>query len=366
MMKVPFADLKAQYSNIKSDIDNAIAGIIENTSFIGGEPVKRFEQEWASTIGSAHCVSTGNGTDSIEIILAALGIGKYDEVIVPSHSWISTAEAVVTVGAKPVFVDTLDRVYTIDVQKIESKITQHTKAIIPVHLFGMPCDMEPLMDIARKHNLLVIEDCAQSHLAEYKGKKVGTFGQAASFSFYPGKNLGAYGDAGAITTNNEELAILCKRISNHGQLKKHEHLISGRNSRLDTIQAAILSAKLPYLKKWTDLRIEKSNAYRKALDPGLNLQVVNRDYKHVYHLFVIQVDDRLKAQKILTENGIESFVHYPVPMPSMPAFKSSVAYDGDFPANNKYVNNILSIPIFPEISQQQIDYVADVLNSLVR
>lgn len=361
-MHVPFVDLFAQYQSIKNEIDQAIADAIRKTSFIGGDFVKRFEAEWAKVAGLRYCVSTANGTDSLEILLKAYGVGAGHEVIVPSHSWISTAEAVVTVGAVPVFVDTIDKLYTIDASKIEEKITEKTRAIIPVHLCGLSADMDPILAVAKKHKLVVIEDCAQSHLAEYKGRLTGTMGDAASYSFYPGKNLGAYGDAGAIATNNEQVADFCRRMANHGQIQKHHHTLAGRNSRLDSMQAAILLAKLPHLKTWTDLRIQKAKAYQSLLNPQLNFTRVPENYRHVYHLFMVQVNDREKVMAKLKEKGIETAVHYPVPMPLMPAFKDLHASAGQYATNQKYADRLLSLPIFPEITQGQIQYVASAVN----
>jgi dTDP-4-amino-4,6-dideoxygalactose transaminase len=363
-MHVPFVDLVAQYQSIKTEIDEAIRKVILDSAFIGGPSVKLFEKEWAKTIGSKHCVATGNGTDSIEILLQVFGVGAGDEVIVPSHSWISTAEAVVTAGARPVFVDTIDRLYTIDPGKIEETITERTRAIIPVHLCGLPADMDPILRIAAKYKLRVIEDCAQAHLAEYKGRRIGTLGHAASFSFYPGKNLGAYGDAGAIVTNDDEVAEVCRRIANHGQLQKHTHLIPGRNSRLDGLQAAILLAKLPYLEEWTRMRIEKARAYHSLLDQRFNLTVVPADNKHVYHLFVVQVRDRDQVTRMLKEQGIDTAVHYPVPMPFMPAFKKYLSEGDSYNIHRSYVDKILSIPIFPELTVHQMEFVASALSKV--
>ncbi|MEM9339621.1 MAG: DegT/DnrJ/EryC1/StrS family aminotransferase, partial [Bacteroidota bacterium] len=253
-MSIPFVDLNAQYQSIKSEVDHAIASVFETTSFIGGEPVRKFEEDFAQYLGANHCVSCANGTDAIEIALKALGVGPGDEVIVPALTWISTAGAVNNVGAAPVFVDVLADERTIDPSLIVPKITDKTRAILPVHLYGLPARMKEIKAIAVKHKLRIIEDCAQAHGAEIDGHKVGTMGDIATFSFYPSKNLGAYGDAGAIVTNDSELAERCKKLSNHGQLVKHDHQIIGRNSGLDAIQAAVLNVKLSYLDEWTKTR----------------------------------------------------------------------------------------------------------------
>ena len=257
--------MKIQYESIKSEIDKSIKEVLVNTSFIGGEIVTEFETNFKKYIGVNYCISCANGTDSIEILLKALDIGKGDEVIVPAISWISTSEAVSSVGGKPVFVDIDPDYYTIDLNKIEKVITNKTKAIIPVHLYGQPVDMIKLMAIAKKHNLKVIEDCAQAHGAEFKSKKIGSFGDCASFSFYPGKNLGAYGDAGAMVTNDSKVAEKARMIANHGQKEKHKHIIEGRNSRMDSIHAAVLNVKLKYLDSWTSRRIEIALKYNSLL-----------------------------------------------------------------------------------------------------
>ena len=362
-MIVPFNSLSLQYQSLKKEIDKAIAEILNNNIFIGGSPVRQFEEAWAHINEVEHCVSVANGTDSMEIILKAWGIGPGHEVIIPSHTWISTAEAVIHTGACPVFVDSKDRLYTIDVEKIEEKITSSTRAIIPVHLAGLPCDMDPVMDLAAKHQLLVLEDAAQAHLASYKGRTVGGIGHAASFSFYPGKNLGAYGDAGSILTNDAHLANECRKISNHGQLKKHDHQIAGRNSRLDTLQAAVLLAKLPRLREWTEMRREKAAIYTSLLPERFKPPVVPNNYGSVWHLYIIQVEDREKTQKKLKEAGIETLVHYPVPLPEMPALKDYQPQNDTFPVHRSYVDKILSLPIFPELTAEQIDHVCEVLHN---
>ena len=262
---IPLVDLKKQYKSIKSEIDKSIKDVLMKTSFIGGENILQFETNFKKYIGVNHCISCANGTDSIEILLRTLEVKKGDEVIVPAISWISTSEAVTSVGAKPVFVDVHPDYYTIDLKKIESVITNKTKAIIPVHLYGQPVEMPKLMAIAKEHNLKVIEDCAQAHGAEFNKKKIGSFGDCASFSFYPGKNLGAFGDAGAMLTNDSKLAEKARLIANHGQKEKHNHIIEGRNSRMDSIHAAVLNVKLNYLNNWTNKRIEIAENYNSLL-----------------------------------------------------------------------------------------------------
>lgn len=360
-MQIEFVDLKKQYLSIKQEIDNAIQQVLLNSAYVGGKAVSDFEENFASYIGSKHCISCANGTDSIEIILSAMSIGKGDEVIIPSHSWISTSEAISATGARPVFVDTLPLKYTIDPSKIEAAITSHTKAIMPVHICGLPAEMDEIMAIAQKHQLVVIEDCAQAHGAEFKGKKVGTFGIAASFSFYPGKNLGAYGDAGCIVTNNDALAERTRMIANHGQKGKHNHLIEGRNSRMDGLQAAILNIKLKYLNQWTDQRIANAQYYIECLNnSGLELPEVPLYSKHVFHLFVVQSNNRELFINELEEKGISTAIHYPTILPLLPAYSKNKYTAQQFPVSATYQNKIVSLPMYAELTRKEIEYVAEV------
>jgi dTDP-4-amino-4,6-dideoxygalactose transaminase len=364
-MKIPFVDLKSQYFSIKNEIDQAISHVMADTAFIGGSSnkyVNAFEKEFASFLNVKHVMSCANGTDSIEILLEAFGIKRGDEVIVPALSWISTSEAVGRIGAKPVFVDICEDTLLMDVNKIESKITTKTKAIIPVHLYGNALDMESIMTIARKNKLIVIEDCAQSHEASYKGKMVGTFGDAASFSFYPGKNLGAYGDAGCMATNSDEIASKCRMIANHGQLEKHNHVIEGRNSRMDGLHAAVLSVKLKYLSAWNAKRISNSDYLSKTINKGvIILPVVNRNSKHVFHLYVIRHIKRDALKKFLWEKGIETAIHYPTALPFLKAYSDFGYIPSDFPIAFNETQKILSLPMFPELSFEQMGYIANAL-----
>ncbi|GAB4247511.1 MAG: DegT/DnrJ/EryC1/StrS family aminotransferase [Ekhidna sp.] len=359
-MSIPFVDLKAQYASIKEDIDRAIAEVLNSTTFIGGELVQQFENEFADYIGTKHCIGVANGTDAIEIALKALGIGTGDEVLVPALTWISTAGAVNNIGAEPVFVDVLEDQHTIDPALIEAKLTSKTKAIIPVHFYGLPAQMEAIMSIATKHGLKVIEDCAQAHGATIHEKTVGTYGQIATFSFYPGKNLGAYGDAGAIVTSNPELDEICRRLRNHGQLKKHDHTIIGRNSRLDTIQAAILKAKLPYIERWTERRIQVAKWYEKRL--AALAPKVPEGFRHVYHLYVIQSARRDAIMRSLKEANIGCALHYPTPLPHLASYSYKNHQVGDFPVAEKLCQEILSLPIFPEMSEEEVDWVCEIVN----
>lgn len=367
-MQVPFVDLKSQYQSIKSDIDNAISRVIEETAFIGGHYVEEFEKSFAQLYGVDHCIAVGNGTDSIYVIMKMLGIGAGDEVITVANSWISSSETITQTGARVVFVDIDPVYYTIDEDQLESKITSKTKAILPVHLQGQMCDMDKIMSIAQKHNLHVIEDCAQSHFSEYKGKRAGTIGIAGSFSFYPGKNLGAYGDAGCIITNDAELAKRCKMFARHGALKKHQHEMEGINSRLDGLQASILSAKLPYILEWTEKRRLNAAKYSSALKDvgGVVLPVEREDTKHTYHLYVIRSKQRDELQRFLQEKGVETAVHYPTALPNMVCYQYLGHTKDDFPVASKYQDEILSLPMYPELTTEQIEYVTQCIMEFVQ
>ncbi|MFC1613119.1 DegT/DnrJ/EryC1/StrS family aminotransferase [Patescibacteria group bacterium] len=366
-MKIPFVDLKTQYISIKNDIDSAIKSVILDTAFIGGTNnhyVKIFEEQFASYLKINYCISCANGTDALEILLRAYGISEGDEVIVPALTWISTSEAVNLVGAKPVFVDILPNYYTINPAKIEEKINKKTKAIIPVHLYGMPAEMDEIISIAKKYKLIVIEDCAQAHGAEYKGQKVGTIGHAGSFSFYPGKNLGAYGDSGCMVTNDKNIADRARMITNHGQIKKHEHQIIGRNSRMDGIQAAILIVKLAYLNQWIKNRINNARFYDKYFFESKIETPSTPEYsKHAFHLYVIQTDYRNKINSLLKKNQIATGIHYPTPLPFLKVYSHNNYIPSDFPVAYEASNKILSLPMFPELEEAQIKYITDVIKS---
>jgi dTDP-4-amino-4,6-dideoxygalactose transaminase len=358
-MKIPFVDLKAQYEAIKPDIDRAIAAVIEETAFIKSGYIGEFEKAFAKYIGRKHCIGCANGTDAIEIALRALGIGPGDEVIVPANTWISTAEAVTTAGAKVVFVDNHPTKYTIDATKIEAKITPRTKALIPVHLYGLPADMDAIMALAKSHNLRVIEDCAQSHGAKFHGKMTGTFGDIATYSFFPGKNLGAYGDAGGIVTDSDELATMCRMIGDHGRLGKFDHGLEGRNSRLDGIQAAILSAKLPYLPEWTAARQCNAAIYDRYLaELDIQRPICPEGSEHVYHLYVVQVPERERIQEALAAKGIATGIHYPIALPLLSAYKYLGATPAHFPVASAGMSRIISLPMCPEMNEEKIGYVS--------
>jgi dTDP-4-amino-4,6-dideoxygalactose transaminase len=360
-MIVPFVDLKKQYQNHKNDIDISIKRVIEETAFIQGKYVNKFEIDFAKKYGMKHCISVANGTDSLFIIMKMLGINKGDEVITVANSWISTSETISMTGAKPVFVDIDPEYYTIDENKIDDKINEKTKLIIPVHLYGQSCDMEKIMLISKKYKIPVLEDCAQSHFSEFNGKLVGSFGIASSFSFYPGKNLGAYGDAGCVLTNDDILAKKIRMFSRHGALEKHNHIIEGINSRLDGIQASILLSKLPHILEWSKNRLENAKLYIKELSSlkELVLPVIRPSTKHTFHLFVIRAEKRDSLKKYLMENEIQTAIHYPVTLPNMPAYKYLNHKKNDFPISTKYQNQILSLPMYAELSKTQILYVCE-------
>jgi dTDP-4-amino-4,6-dideoxygalactose transaminase len=356
---VPFADLHAQYLGIKPAVDAAIAEVIRSSAFIRGPFVERFESEFAAAFGAAHCVSCANGTDSLYIAMHALGLKPGDEVIAPAHSWISTTETISQAGGRVVFCDTEPDTFTIDAGQIESKITPRTAGIIPVHLYGQPCDMGAIMAIAARHGLWVLEDCAQAHLARFGGRTVGSFGAAASYSFYPGKNLGAMGDAGALTTNDRALADRMAMFARHGGLKKGEHFIEGINSRLDGLQAAVLSVKLPHLPAWTHRRqaIAAEYDHRLGAIPGVEVPKVAAGREHVYHLYVIRHERRDALAAHLAARGIQTVINYPVALPFVPAYARFGHAPADFPNAHRNQSRILSLPIFPEMSQAQIDAV---------
>lgn len=364
MEKIPFVDLYAQYLTIRDDINRSISNVITDTAFIGGAYVTAFEAAFAQYLEVDHVVSCANGTDSMEIILKAWGVGHGDEVLVPANSWISTAEAVGNVGARPVFVDVDPLYYTIDTALIESAITANTKAIIPVHLYGHPADMPAIMVIAERHRLQVLEDCAQSHGASIEGKRTGTFGHAASFSFYPGKNLGAYGDAGCMATNDAILAAHIRMIANHGQKAKHNHLIEGRNSRLDGLHAAILSAKLPHLDDWNRGRQKVSAAYSARLEElGIDTPMIKEGYFHAFHLYVVRTDHRDALSQHLKANGIETAIHYPTALPFLPCYAHMGYKPADFPVAFTNQSQILSLPIFAEMTPTMVDRVLDAIST---
>lgn len=359
MTTVPFVDLHAQYLTIKDEIDAAIADVISSSSFIRGPYVDRFEASFADAIGAAHCISCANGTDALYIAMSALGLSHGDEVIVPAMSWISTSETVTQAGGRVVFCDIDPITQTLDPEKLSEAITSRTVGIIPVHLYGHPARMDRIMEIATAQGLWVLEDCAQAHLAEFQGRKVGTFGVAGTFSFYPGKNLGAMGDAGGIVTSEPELAARMEMFARHGGLKKHDHQIEGINSRLDGLQAAILNVKLSYLPAWTERRRALAERYDKLL-AGLDgvTRPVEADWvTHVWHVYQIRVADRDGLMQHLKAQGVQSGVNYPNALPFLSCYAHLGHAPENFPQAYALGKQTLSLPLFPEMTEAQQDVV---------
>lgn len=367
-MNIPFVDLKAQYKSIQEEIDNVIQEVLDTTAFIKGPFVKKFEEHFGNTMGVENVVSCANGTDAIYITLKALGIGPGDEVITVANSWISTSETISQTGAKPVFVDIHPDYYTIDISLIEKSITPSTKAIIPVHLYGQTVEMNYLLELCESRGLHLVEDCAQAHLAECNGRKAGTMGIAGTFSFFPGKNLGAYGDAGAVISNDDNFAKKARMFANHGSLSKHKHELEGINSRMDGMQAAVLTVKLRYLKEWTQNRRKVASWY----DAGLNdisdvvIPTVRQSSAHVYHLYVIRTSERDSLKEFLHKEGVSTGIHYPVALPLLPAYDYLAYEKEDFPVASSYQSQILSLPIYPEMTEEKVVFVCDRIKSFFK
>ncbi|MCZ6703721.1 MAG: DegT/DnrJ/EryC1/StrS family aminotransferase [Ignavibacteria bacterium] len=365
-MNIPFVDLKAQYNSIKDEIDKAINEVISNTAFVGGPFVNSFENAFAEFCNVKHCIGVGNGTDAIFIALKALGIGRGDEVITVANSFIATSEAITLTGAKVIFVDINPETYNINTNLIKDKITEKTKAIVPVHLYGQPADMDPILEIAKKYKLKIVEDAAQAHGAKYKDRTIGSIGDVGCFSFYPGKNLGAYGDGGALTTNDNELAMKIRKIANHGRSDKYNHEFEGVNSRLDGLQAAILGVKLKYLAKWTESRRKNAYLYNEYLrDNNLITPIEIENVEAVYHLYVVRIKNsyRVSLQEHLKANGISSGIHYPITLPNLTAYEYLGHSEDDYPDATKASEEILSLPIYPELNEKQIDHIAKAIKS---
>ncbi len=359
-MNIPLVDLKTQYESIRDEIDRAIDEVISTSAFIGGPFVGRFEKSFARYCGVSHCVGVGNGTDALRIALQALGVEPGDEVITTALSFIATSEAITMAGAKVVFVDVDRNTYNIDPEKIEEKITAATKVIIPVHLYGQPADMDPILKIARKHGLRVIEDAAQAHGAEYRGRRAGSMGDMACFSFYPGKNLGAYGDGGAIVTNDETLAVKARMFANHGRIDKYDHELEGVNSRLDGLQAAVLDTKLKHLEEWTEKRRGNARLYNEGLrGSGLLTPVEIEAVRAVYHVYAVRIEEgkRSAFQDHMKSKGIATGIHYPIALPNLKAYRYLNHAAQDFPEATRTSQTVVSLPMFPELTGEQIRYI---------
>ena len=363
MKRIPLVDLKAQYDSIKPDLDKAIRETIETTSFIMGDRVKKFEEEFAGFCGAKHGIATSSGTTALHLALIGCGIKPGDEVILPTHTFIASAEPVCHVGAIPIFVDSDPETYNIDPNLVESAITPRTRAIMPVHLYGQCAEMDAILEIANKHDLKVIEDSAQAHGARYKGRNAGTMGDFGCFSFFPGKNLGAYGDAGMVITNNPEQGETLRLLANHGRRVKYEHELIGYNFRMDALQAAILRVKLKHLNKWTESRRKLAHRYNELLK-NLPVKTPVEVYKHVYHLYVIQSENRDALLASLKERKIFPGIHYPIPLHLQSCFKEfPKAQKGAFPVAEKLASRILSLPLYPEMKKQDQDRVAQAIRS---
>jgi dTDP-4-amino-4,6-dideoxygalactose transaminase len=362
-IQVPFVDLKAQYAGIKPEIDAAIQRVVDGAGFILGEEVSNFEQALAATVGSRDAVGVSSGTGALLLALLAVGVKPGDEVITTAHTFIATAEAVSRIGARPVFVDIDPRTYNIDPNQVESAITERTKVILPVHLYGQPAELKPLRDIANRHRLVLIEDAAQAIAAEYDGQRCGSIGDLACFSFYPSKNLGAYGDAGAVTGNDETLLAKVRKLRDHGRISKYEHDELGFGQRIDAIQAAILGAKLPHLEAWTEARRSHARLYNEVLS-GADVETPfeSRNVRHVYHLYVIRTARRDALLQHLKEKGIDAGIHYPIPVHRQPVYLKLGYGEVSLPATEQAAGEILSLPMYPELRGEQIEYVAQAVS----
>jgi len=363
MLSIPFVDLKSQYQSIKSEVDAAIQAVLNDTAFVGGKYVESFEKAFAAKYGVKHCISCANGTDAIYISLKAAGIGPGDEVITAANTFIATSEAISQTGARPVFVDN-DEYYHLDPDKLEAKITPKTRAVLPVHLYGQSAAIDRIKAICDRYNLLMIEDCAQSHFATFNGQKTGTFGLAGTFSFYPGKNLGAYGDGGAIITNDDDFARRARLFANHGSQKKYVHEIEGINSRLDGLQAAILSVKLKYIDDWNNARYRHALKLNQLLSdiPQIKCPQIRPGCSHIFHIYCLRVPEREKLIDYLKAQGIATNIHYPYALPFARAYAHLDHKPEDFPTAYEYQSQIISLPMYPELNDEQIKYISESLH----
>ena len=364
--KVPYLDLKAQYQSIKPEIDAAISRVLDSCQFVLGPEVAAFEQEFAAYCGTSECIALNSGTSALHLALLAAGVGPGDEVITVPFTFVASVAAVDYAGAKPVLVDIDPRSFTLDPATIEAAITPRTKAILPVHLYGQPADMDPIMEVARRHGLIVIEDAAQAHGAKYKGRSVGSIGDIACFSFYPGKNLGAYGEGGAVTTNNAEYARTIRMLRDWGQDRKYHHILRGYNYRMEGFQGAILRVKLRHLEKWTEARRTIVSKYNQLLaDSGVTRPTEMPWARHVYHVYTLRTDDRDIMQAALNAEGIQTGIHYPVPVHLQPAYTDLGYSRGAFPQSEKAAAEVLSLPLYPEMTDDQIQHVSQAVVGLV-
>jgi len=362
-MEVPFLDLVAQHAGLKNEILAEWSALLDRAGFIGGVPVAKLEEEFAAACQAKHCVAVSNGTDALFLVYRALGLSGGDEVIVPANTFIATSESITAAGGRVVFADCLPGTYNLDPASVERAITPRTKGIVAVHLYGQPADMDSLGAIAKRHNLWIVEDAAQAHLSEYKGRRIGSIGIAATFSFYPGKNMGACGDAGAITTADPDLAKRIRILRDHGSEKKYVHLVEGFNMRCDALQAAALRIKLRHLPTWNESRRRIAARYFERLRgvEGIVLPEVASGCLPVWHLFVVQVPARDRVQEALKEMGVQSGLHYPVPLHLQEAYQHLGYAEGAFPAAESVAKHLLSLPMFAELTDAQVDYVCECL-----
>jgi dTDP-4-amino-4,6-dideoxygalactose transaminase len=367
MMNVPFLDLKAQYRQIENEVLPMVTEAMQNGAFIGGPQVLAFEEEFAAFCDSRYCIGVGSGTDALRFALMAVGVGSGHEVITVANTFIATTEAISQAGASPVFVDVNPQTCNMNPGQIEAAITDKTKAIVPVHLYGQPVDMDPILDIAERRGLVVVEDAAQAHGALYKGNKAGSFGSAGCFSFYPGKNLGAFGEGGAVVTQDEKIAQTIRMIRDHGQEKKYYHDMEGFNGRLDAIQAGVLRIKLKRLADWNESRRKNAAYYSERLSgiDGIQLPYEADFTQSVYHLYVIHTEQRDALQKFLADRGIATGLHYPKPLHLQKAYSHLGIKEGAFPATENSARGLLSLPMFPELSNEQMDYVVAQIKNFV-
>ena len=366
-MDVQFLDLKAQNNSVKDEILPLWQEILETAWFIGGKHVKGLEEEFAAACNTSHCVTVSSGTDALRLVFQALDLKQDDEVIAPVNTFIATTEAITQAGAKVVFVDPLTDTYNIDPDKVEAAITPNTKGIVPVHLYGQMADLDHILAIAEKHGLWVVEDSAQAHLAEYKGRRAGCSGLAGAFSFYPGKNMGACGEAGAVCTNDKELAETVAKLRDHGSAKKYYHDLEGYNARCDALQAAALRVKLKKLPEWNEARRNVAAKYMEQLADvdGIVLPTVRDDCLPVWHLFVIQVENRDAVQQALKDKGVATALHYPIPLHLQKAYSYMGIPEGTYPVTEAYTKKLLSLPMFPELTDEEITYVCDTLKEVI-
>jgi len=369
-MNVPFMDLRAQYAHLRGEMLATMEAVLASGDFILGPPVAEFERAFAAYLGVRHVVGVASGTDAIVLALRAFGVGPGDEAITAANGFVATAEAILHVGARPVFVDVDPTTYTLDPAQVAERVTARTKAIVPVHLYGQPADMAPLRQVAAQYGLPVVEDAAQAHGATYDGLRVGSRGDAACFSFYPTKNLGAYGDAGAVATNHDHIAEAVRKLRAHGGVEKYQHDLIGYNSRLDTLQAAVLLAKLQHLDAWNDARHERAARYTERLNalPGVVTPRAAAGRTHVYHLYVIRVEwgDRDELRRHLQAHAVQTAVHYPTPLHLTPALAPLAYHHGDFPVAEQCSRQVLSLPMYPELGLDQLDYVAERVHEYMR